>query len=134
MQRQRSPFEGVRPNAFQGTRSADVTEPHKEGDKADRNEPGGQGDGAQFSAYGVTSQQDDPLTQAMHGLINSASAQEHQIALLWQAIEKLSATAQAQRVVWAGTWTTAASRKVTIRVAGTTGRPRIDLDALVTAD
>ena len=79
--------------------SADVTEPHKEGGKADKGEPGGQGDGAQFSAYGVTSQQDDPLTQAMHGLINSASAQEHQIALLWQAIEKLSATAQAQDCV-----------------------------------
>ena len=42
--------------------------------------------------------------------------------------------AQAQRVVWVGSWTTAISRKVTIRVAGTTGRPRIDLDALVTAN
>ena len=27
---------------------------------------------------------------ALHGLINSAGSQEHQIALLWQAIEKLS--------------------------------------------
>ncbi|MGD9773545.1 serine O-acetyltransferase [Diaphorobacter sp.] len=58
--------------------SADVTEPHKP------DEP------ATFSAYGVTPQQDDPLTQAMRGLIDSAGAQEHQIALLWQAIEKLS--------------------------------------------
>jgi serine O-acetyltransferase len=32
-----------------------------------------------------------PLSQAMKGLIDSASGQEHQIALLWQAIEKLSA-------------------------------------------
>ena len=40
----------------------------------------------------------------------------------------------AQRVAWVGSWTTANSRKVTIRVAGTTGRPRIDLDALVTAN
>lgn len=42
-----------------------------------------------FSAYGVT-QNDDPLSQAMRGLIDNASSQEHQIALLWQAIEKLS--------------------------------------------
>ncbi len=57
--------------------SADVTEPHK-------------GEEAQFSAYGVTQQQDDPITQAMRGLIDSAASQEHQIALLWQAIEQLS--------------------------------------------
>jgi serine O-acetyltransferase len=43
-----------------------------------------------FSAYGVT-QDDDPLSQAMRKLIDSAAGQEHQIALLWQAIEKLSA-------------------------------------------
>jgi serine O-acetyltransferase len=43
-----------------------------------------------FSAYGVT-EQDDPLSQAMKGLIDNASSQEHQISLLWQAIEKLSA-------------------------------------------
>jgi serine O-acetyltransferase len=41
-----------------------------------------------FSAYGVT-QSDDPLSQAMKGLIDHASSQEHQIALLWQALEKL---------------------------------------------
>jgi len=44
-----------------------------------------------FSAYGVT-QNDDPVSQAMRGLIDNASGQEHQIALLWQAIEKLSAS------------------------------------------
>ena len=43
-----------------------------------------------FSAYGVT-QSDDPLSQAMRGLIDNASAQEHQIAMIWQAMEKLSA-------------------------------------------
>ncbi len=43
-----------------------------------------------FTAYGIT-QEDDPLSQAMRGLIDNASSQEHQIALLWQAIEKLSA-------------------------------------------
>lgn len=44
-----------------------------------------------FSAYGVT-REDDPVNQALHGLINSASSQEHQIALLWQAVAKLSVT------------------------------------------
>jgi serine O-acetyltransferase len=42
-----------------------------------------------FSAYGVT-QGDDPVSQAMKGLIDNAAGHEHQIALLWQAIEKLS--------------------------------------------
>ena len=42
-----------------------------------------------FSAYGIT-ENDDPLSQAMRGLIDNAASQEHQIALLWQAIEKLS--------------------------------------------
>ena len=42
-----------------------------------------------FSAYGVT-QGDDPVSQAMKGLIDNASGHEHQIMLLWQAVEKLS--------------------------------------------
>jgi serine O-acetyltransferase len=47
-----------------------------------------------FSAYGVT-QNDDPVSQAMRGLIDNATSQEHQIALLWKAIEQLS-TGQAK--------------------------------------
>ncbi|HYP83965.1 serine O-acetyltransferase [Variovorax sp.] len=47
-----------------------------------------QGAGA-FAAYGVT-QGDDPLSLAMRSLIDSASSQDHQITLLWQAIEKLA--------------------------------------------
>ncbi len=42
-----------------------------------------------FSAYGVT-QNDDPLSLAMRGLIDNASSQEHQIGLLWQAVATLS--------------------------------------------
>ena len=45
-----------------------------------------------FSAYGITLD-DDPLSQAMRGLIDSAKGQEHQIALIWEAIEKLSTRA-----------------------------------------
>ena len=44
-----------------------------------------------FSAYGIT-QDDDPLSLAMRSLVDNASSQEAQIALLWQAIEKLSQT------------------------------------------
>jgi len=43
-----------------------------------------------FNAYGIT-QEDDPISQALKGLIDNASGQEHQIALLWKAIEQLSA-------------------------------------------
>ena len=46
-----------------------------------------------FSAYGVT-QGADPVALAMKGLIDNASSHEHQILLLWQAIEKLSAGAR----------------------------------------
>ena len=42
---------------------------------------------------------DDPLSQAMKGLIDNASSQEHQIALLWQAIEKLSAQRRREECV-----------------------------------
>ena len=45
-----------------------------------------------FSAYGVTAG-DDPVAQAMKGLIDNAAGHEHQIALLWKAIETLSASA-----------------------------------------
>ena len=53
-----------------------------------------------FSAYGVT-QGDDPVAQAMKGLIDNASAHEHQIALLWSAIERVldEGVAQAQDCV-----------------------------------
>ncbi len=43
-----------------------------------------------FSAYGVT-QNDDPLSQAMRGLIDYAAEQDKQIAMLWQALEKITA-------------------------------------------
>ncbi|MBC7618903.1 MAG: serine O-acetyltransferase [Candidatus Saccharibacteria bacterium] len=43
-----------------------------------------------FTAYGIT-QEDDPVSQALRGLVDSASGQDHQIALLWKAVEQLSA-------------------------------------------
>ena len=59
--------------------------PSKTGESADVTEDAK----PKFQAYGIT-QEDDPLSQAMRSLIDSAAGQEHQIALLWQAIEKLS--------------------------------------------
>ncbi|MBT9507070.1 serine O-acetyltransferase [Rhodoferax sp.] len=61
--------------------SADVTSPEKK-----------------FTAYGIT-QEDDPLSQAMRGLIDNASSQEHQIALLWKAIDTLQANRSATNCV-----------------------------------
>jgi len=49
----------------------------------------------QFNAYGIT-HDDDPLSQAMRGLIDNASSQEHQIALLWKALEEVCARQQVQ--------------------------------------
>ncbi len=58
--------------------------PSKAGESADVTSPE-----PKFSAYGIT-QDDDPVSQALRGLIDSASGQDHQIALLWKAIESLS--------------------------------------------
>ncbi len=58
--------------------------PSKEGESADVTTHE-----RKFTAYGIT-QDDDPVSQALRGLIDSASGQDHQIALLWKAIESLS--------------------------------------------
>ena len=63
--------------------------PSKAGESADVAAPE-----PKFTAYGITLD-DDPVSQALHGLIDSAKGQEHQIALLWQAIEKLSSNRSA---------------------------------------
>jgi serine O-acetyltransferase len=55
--------------------------------------PRGVGSPKGFTAYGVTLG-DDPVAQAMKGLIDHTAGHEHQIALLWQAIEKLSTRAR----------------------------------------
>ena len=60
--------------------------PSKKGESADVTEAA-----PKFTAYGIT-QDDDPVSQALRGLIDSAAGQDHQIALLWKAIETLSAS------------------------------------------
>ncbi len=44
-----------------------------------------------FNAYGITNE-DDPVSLALRGLVDSASTQDRQIALLWQALEQLVRT------------------------------------------
>jgi serine O-acetyltransferase len=44
-----------------------------------------------FSAYGIT-QDADPVSQALRSLVDSATTQDRQIALLWQALEQLVRT------------------------------------------
>jgi serine O-acetyltransferase len=51
-----------------------------------------------FSAYGVT-QNDDPLSQAMRGLIDNAATHEHQIAMIWKVIEQLNCPRQVASIV-----------------------------------
>ena len=46
---------------------------------------------AKFSAYGIT-QDADPVSQALRGLVDSATTHDQQIALLWQALEQLVRT------------------------------------------
>src|SRR5512134_1204342 len=41
-----------------------------------------------FSAYGITQEGDDPLTKALHGLIDNAAAQQREFDRLVQAIER----------------------------------------------
>ena len=51
-----------------------------------------------FTAYGVT-QEDDPLSQAMRGLVDGAACHEEQLAKLWEVVEKLSVQLQARDCV-----------------------------------
>ncbi len=51
-----------------------------------------------FSAYGITND-DDPVSLAMKGLIDATAGQDKQIALLWQAIGKLQANPGATNCV-----------------------------------
>ena len=57
----------------------------KTGERADVAKPE-----TKFSAYGIT-QDDDPVSLALRGLIDYAAEQDKQIAMLWQALEKLAA-------------------------------------------
>jgi serine O-acetyltransferase len=67
--------------------------PSKEGESADLASPE-----KKFSAYGVALD-DDPVGQALRGLVDHTQAQEKQIAMLWQALETLSTAKNAPSCV-----------------------------------
>jgi hypothetical protein len=58
-------------------------------------------------------------------------AQIYVNGVLKATIDLYAASYQNQRVVWTGSWSSSATRTITVRVAGTSGRPRIDVDAFV---
>jgi serine O-acetyltransferase len=62
----------------------------KEGVSADVTSDGTKAD-PKFNAYGITTE-DDPVSLALRGLVDSATTQDRQIALLWQALEQLVRT------------------------------------------
>ena len=41
-----------------------------------------------FAAYGITPNGDDPVSKALHGLIDNAASQEHQIAKILLALKQ----------------------------------------------
>lgn len=49
-------------------------------------------------------------------------------------VDLYAATGVHRRVVWVGSYSTAVARTISIRVLGTSRRPRVDLDAFVTAN
>lgn len=51
--------------------------------------------------------------------------------VLKATVDLYAASYQNQRVVWTGSWSSVAKRTITVRVVGTSGRPRVDLDAFV---
>lgn len=54
--------------------------------------------------------------------------------VLVATVDLYASTPGARRVVWAASWETATPRVVSIRVEGTAGRPRVDVDGFATVD
>lgn len=49
-----------------------------------------------FAAYGVTPNGDDPVSKALHGLIDQAAAQEHQLKKIMASLKHAGITCQAE--------------------------------------
>ncbi len=65
--------------------------PREEGDA----KPQGSGRKQEFSAYGVTPNADDPVSLAIHGLIENATDQSHKIDVMVAALNQLGAHLEA---------------------------------------
>jgi hypothetical protein len=53
---------------------------------------------------------------------------------LADTIDLYAATLGNRKIVWAESWATSVSRTIKVVVAGTTGRPLVELDAVVTGE
>jgi hypothetical protein len=62
---------------------------------------------------------------------NRGKAQVYVNGVLKATIDLYSPTTLKQRVVWSANYTTSATRTITIKVLGTPGRPRIDVDGFI---
>ncbi len=62
---------------------------------------------------------------------NRGKAQVYVNGVLRATVNLYSATTQSQVLVWTATYATSASRTVTIKVLGTAGRPRVDVDGFI---
>jgi hypothetical protein len=51
--------------------------------------------------------------------------------VLKATVDLYSATTLRQRIVWSANYSTSATRTVTIKVLGTSGRPRVDVDGFI---
>jgi len=51
--------------------------------------------------------------------------------VLKATVDLYSATTLKQRIVWAANYSTSATRTITIKVLGTSGRPRVDVDGFI---
>ena len=71
---------------------------------------------------------------ALIGCVGPArgSAKVYVNGVLVATISTYAATTSCKKVLYATTWSTAISRKVSIVVSGTSGHPRVDVDAVVT--
>lgn len=59
---------------------------------------------------------------------NRGKAQVFVNGVLTATVDLYAASQRGQQVVWGGSWSTSATRTVTIKVLGTAGRPRVDVD------
>ena len=51
--------------------------------------------------------------------------------VLRATVNLYSATTQTKRIVWSATYSTSATRTITVKVVGTSGRPRVDVDGFL---
>ncbi len=63
--------------------------------------------------------------------VNRGKASVYVDGVLKATVDLHAASTLKQRVVWSGNYTTLATRRVTIRVSGTSGRPRVDVDGFI---